>query len=170
MVASDLAQALPETAVGTDRFTVENQWHASDVTAFEAGAPHSGADPLDDQVAFKLGDCADDDDDGAAQRAAGIDLFTEADELDVEPVQLVQHIEEVLHRSCDSIRSPHQDNIELAAAGIPHQITESWPLGLGPGDSVRVFLDDLIATLCSHLAQIVALGLRVLIDAGDPHI
>ena len=100
----------------------------SDVPAFEPGAPHAGADPLDDQVAFKLGDGADDDDDGAAQRAARVDLLTEADELDVEPVQLVQHIEEVLHRSCDSIRSPDQNNIELAAAGIPHQVVEPWPL------------------------------------------
>jgi hypothetical protein len=67
------------------------------------GAPHAGAYPLDDQVAFQLGDSADDDDDGPAQRSAGVDVLPEADELDLQPVQLVQNIEEVLHRPGDSV-------------------------------------------------------------------
>ena len=95
MTASDLTQALSQAAISTDGFTVENKRHASDVPALEPGAPHTGADPLDDQVAFKLGYCSDDDD-GAAQRAARVDLFAEADELYVEPVQFIEHFQEVL--------------------------------------------------------------------------
>jgi hypothetical protein len=34
---------------------------ASDLAAFEAGAPHAGAHPFDNQVAFEFGDGADDD-------------------------------------------------------------------------------------------------------------
>ena len=45
------------------------------------------------RLAFELGDGADDDDDGPAQRAAGVDIFPEADELDSDPVQLVEHIQ-----------------------------------------------------------------------------
>jgi hypothetical protein len=67
MVACDLAQALAVAAVAVDRIPVKLEWIAPDVAAFEAGAPHSGADPLDDEVAFELGDRADDDDDGSAQ-------------------------------------------------------------------------------------------------------
>src|SRR5665213_495557 len=103
MVTSDLTQALSQAAISTDRFAVEDKWHASYVPALEPGAPHTGADPLDDQVAFELRYCPDDDDDGAAQRAAGVDLLAEADELDVEPVQFIEHFQEVLHRSCDSV-------------------------------------------------------------------
>lgn len=51
MRAGDLAQAPSQAAIGTDRLSVENQWHASDVTTFEAGAPHAGTNPPDDQVA-----------------------------------------------------------------------------------------------------------------------
>ena len=36
--------------------------------------------PFDDQVALQLGDRSDDDDNRPAQRAAGVDLLTEADE------------------------------------------------------------------------------------------
>src|ERR1022692_933824 len=50
---------------------------------------------LADQVAFQLGDCADDDHDGPAQRAASIDIFSEADVLDLETTELVQDFEEV---------------------------------------------------------------------------
>ena len=39
----DLAEALPVLAIPDDGFTVESEWLASDVTAFEAGEPHAGA-------------------------------------------------------------------------------------------------------------------------------
>ena len=78
----DLAQALSALAIAKDGFTIEIERPAADVTSFEPGAPHAGAHPLDDQVAFEFGDGADDDDDGPAQRAAGVDLLAEADELD----------------------------------------------------------------------------------------
>ncbi len=133
---------------------------ASDVPAFETSAPHAGAHPLDDQVAFELGDGADDDDDGAAQRAAGVDLFAEADELDAEPVQLVEHFEEVPDRAGDPIGSPDQDHIEAAAAGIPHHLIETRPARLRAADPVCILLHDLIAALSGHLAQVVQLGLR----------
>ena len=91
----DLAETVAVLAVPNDAFTVEIKRPASDVPALELGAPHAGAHPFDDQVAFKLRDGADDDDDGAAKRATGVDLLPKADELDLQPVELVQHLEEV---------------------------------------------------------------------------
>ena len=84
-------------SVTEDGFAIEIEWLASDVPSFEPCAAHAGADPLDDQVAFEFRDRSDDYDDGAAQRPAGIDLLAEADEFDVEPVQLVEQFEEVFH-------------------------------------------------------------------------
>src|SRR6478609_2306775 len=53
-------------AIAEDGLTIEIQWTAADVAPFKAGAPHAGAHPLDNKVAFQLGDGADDDHDGAA--------------------------------------------------------------------------------------------------------
>ena len=137
----------------------------ADVAAFEPGAPHAGAHPLDDQVAFELGDGADDDHDGAAQRPAGVDLFTETDELDFEAVQLVQNFKEVLDRSGDPIRGPDQDHVEAAAASIAHQSVETGPARLGAADTIDVLLYDLEAALGCHLPQVKQLGFRMLVQA-----
>jgi hypothetical protein len=92
----DLAEAVAVLAVPNDGFTVKIERSASDVAALELGAPHAGAHSLDDQVAFEFGDGADDDDDGAAKRATGVDLFAEADELDLQPVELVEHLKSMI--------------------------------------------------------------------------
>jgi hypothetical protein len=114
----DFAQAVAVSAIAADGVLVEDQRVTSDVSSFEAGAPHAGADPLDNKVAFKLGDGTDDDHQGAAKRAASVDLLAERDELDVKPAQLIEDIEEVPHRPGDSVRCPYQNDIELTAAGV----------------------------------------------------
>src|ERR1700690_975039 len=82
MGLGDLSQAHSVLAIALDRFAVELERLAPDLPAFETGPPHAGADPLGDQVPFQLGDRADDDDEGAAHRATGVDLFSAADEFD----------------------------------------------------------------------------------------
>ena len=99
----DLAKAQALAAVELDSGMVQFEGIAADVAALELGAPHAVAHPLDDQVAFELGDGADDDHDGPAQRAADVDVFPEAGELDLETVELVENIEEVFHRPGDPI-------------------------------------------------------------------
>jgi hypothetical protein len=111
--------------------------------AFELGPPHAGAHSFDDQTALQLRDRTDDDHDRPAQGPAGVDLFAEVDELDVEPDQFVQRLEEVLHRPGDPVTSPDQDDVELAAAGIPHHRVQSRPAGFRSADYVGVLLDDL---------------------------
>ena len=103
MSFGDLARALPLAAVALDGSIVECQWLTADMLAFEAGAPHAGAHPLDDQVAFEFGDGADDHDDGPAQRSAGVDIFPKTDVLDPYPVQFVQDVEKVFDRPGDPV-------------------------------------------------------------------
>jgi len=79
--AGDLAQALTAPAILEDRVAVEEECGAADRTALELGSPHASFDSFDDQAAFKFSDSADDNGDGAAQRAAGVDLLSAADEL-----------------------------------------------------------------------------------------
>ena len=170
MVFGDLAQTATMLAIAEDRFAIKIKWAASDVSAFEPRSAHAGTDSLDNEVAFELSDGSDDDYEGAAQRAAGVDLLAEADELYIDTLQLIEHFKEVLHRPGDPVRCPDQDHIEAAAAGIAHQFVQPGAFGLRPGDAVGVFVSDLIAALISHLAEIMKLGLGVLIQAGDPHI
>ena len=70
MAFCDLSDALALAAVSLDGGVVQYQWIAADMLAFEPGAPHAGAHPLDDQVAFQFSDGADDDHDSPAQRVA----------------------------------------------------------------------------------------------------
>jgi len=97
----------------------------ADVPAFEASAPHACAHSLDDEVALKLCDGADDDHDGSAQRSAGVDLLAETDELDAYPVQVVEHIKEVTSGACDAIARPDQHDAEAAAAGSSRPRTDA---------------------------------------------
>lgn len=114
---SDLAQAPAMLTVLADRFAIKLERWTSDVTAFELRPPHAAAHSFDDQAAFRFRDRADDHDDCAAQRAARVDAFTERHELDVEPVQLVQHLEEVPGGACDSIARPDQQGRTLRIVG-----------------------------------------------------
>jgi hypothetical protein len=56
------------------RGAVDVQRPTPDVAALQLCAAHASTYPLDDQVPLQLGDGADDDDNGAAQRAARIDV------------------------------------------------------------------------------------------------
>jgi hypothetical protein len=167
---SDLEKAPALLAVSADPLAVEIQRTTSDGSAFELDSPHAGTNPFYDQAALQFSNRTDDDDDGSSQRSTGVDLFAEADELDVQSVEIIEDIEEVPSGACDAIARPDQDNIELAAASISHHPIESRPLGLSPGNPIGKFLDDLIATLISHLPEIEKLGFRVLIDCRHPHI
>src|SRR3974390_471693 len=135
--------------------------------AFQPGTPHAGAHSLDNQVAFELCDGADDGDHGPAQRAAGVDILAERDELDLQVIQLVQHFQQVFHRARQTIESPDQHHLELASPGIAHELVEARTPGLHPPDLVGVFLADLEAPLRGQAAQVVKLAFRVLIESGD---
>ncbi len=162
-----LAEALTVLPAAVDGGPVQDQGFPSDVATFELGPPHAGAHPLDYQAALELGDGADDHHDRSSQRTAGVDLFAEGDELDVQPVQLVQHLEEVLSGSRDPVASPYQDNVELAAAGITHHGVQSRPAGFRSADPVLVLFHDLIAALLGHLMEVVHLRFGVLVESGD---
>ena len=149
---------------------IELERLSSDVTAFEPGAAHAGAHPLDYQAALQFCDRTDDHNNGPAQWTPSIDLLPEAYELDVQPVELVEYLKEVLHGPGDPVRRPDKNNVELAAASILHHLIEPRPPGLAPGDPVSVFRNDLVTALGSHLPEIVQLRLGMLVDGGHAHI
>ena len=46
----DLSQTLAELPITDDGLAIQIERLAADVATFEPGAPHAGADPLDDQI------------------------------------------------------------------------------------------------------------------------
>jgi len=170
MATCDLAETLAATAIAADCGTIEIKRFPSDVAAFEFGSPHSGPDSLDDEVALQFSDGADDHDDGAAQRAAGVDLFPERDELNIQPVQFIEDFEEVFDRPGDSIGCPYQDHIESAATSIVHHAIQTGAARFRAADPVRVLFDDLIAALPGHLMEVVELSFWMMIKGADPQV
>jgi hypothetical protein len=51
-----------------------------------------------------------------------VSMFAEGNELDVQPIEIIQDVEEVPSGACDPIARPDKDNIELAAASVPHHL------------------------------------------------
>src|SRR5581483_1226906 len=79
----DFGQAVSVDAVAQHAGTINLRRAAPDTLALELGAPHAGTYPFDDQVAFEFRHGGNERHQGPAQRAACIQLFPEADELDV---------------------------------------------------------------------------------------
>jgi len=170
MSPGDLAEDLAVLAVPKDSLAIQVERWTADVLALMPGAPHAGAHSFSNEAPLEFGDRADDDDDSPAQRPAGVNLLVEADELDVEPAQLVQHFQKMTSRASDAIASPDHHDIGLAAAGIGHHLIEAWPPSFGAADSVGLLMHDIEAALVGHLPEVVQLRLRVLVKGADPHI
>jgi len=123
----DLAQALTVGSGMQDGGTVDLEGRATDGTAFQPGASHASPNTLDDQVSFQLGDGRDDDDHGAAQRSARVQVLAKGNELDVESVEFIEHFEEVTGGSGQAVACPDQHDCKAAAAGIGHELIQARP-------------------------------------------
>ena len=83
---------------------------------------------------------------------------------DVEPVQLVQHLQEMSNRTRQAVTGPDQDDIKTAAAGLGHHPIQTGTLCLDAADPVGVLVHYLVAALSGELVQVIQLGLGVLVD------
>ena len=101
----------------------------------------------------------------------GIELFAEADELDVQVVQLVQYFQKVADGARQTVTGPYHHDIELAAAGIGQQLIQGRAAGPGAAISVVcVLVNDPKAALLGQSAKIVKLGFGVLVQGRDTQI
>ena len=82
----ELAETLTLMVIAQNAAAIEVKRLAADVTAFQLGAAHAGAHPLDNQVTFQFRNGADNHYHRPTQRDAGIDLLPKADKLDIDPI------------------------------------------------------------------------------------
>jgi hypothetical protein len=166
MGLGDLTQTLAPSALLENSNPIDFEWPPADMSSLQPGAAHPCPHPFDDEIPFEFCDGADDDHDGPPEWPAGIKVLWEADELDVEMVELVEHFEEVAHGPGDPVRGPDQEHLEAAAARIPKQIIETRSTSFSPGDPIGVLGNDLKTPLLGHRAEIIELCLRVLVHTG----
>ena len=165
-----LAEALSLSSIPQDADAIKVEWLTSYVPAFQLGAAHAGAHAFDDKAAFQLCDASDDDDDGPTQRPSGIELLSETDELYIEMIEFVQHLQKVFHRSGQPVGGPNRDHIEAAAACIGHHFIETGTPGFGAADAIGILVDDLVVALRGHLAKVKQLRFRVLVEGRNSQI
>jgi len=79
------------------------------------------------QIAFKLCDRSHNGKQRLPQRAAGVDVFLIADELDAERTELLKRQQQVFRASGESIKTPDDNRIELPLSCIGHQFIQLWP-------------------------------------------
>jgi len=68
---------------------------------------------LTNQVAFQLGHGRHNDEEGLPQRAARINVFLIADELDSERTKLLQCKKQMLRGPGETVKAPHHNRIKL---------------------------------------------------------
>jgi len=93
-----------------------------------------------------------------------IDLLSEADELDIQPVEFIQHLEEVFDRPAIRSDAHTRTTSNRLRRTIEHPLIQTRTSGLRTTDPVRVLLDDLISPLLGHLPEIMELRLGMLIE------
>ena len=120
VISRDRAQTIALAPIAQDGLPIEIKRRPADVPAFKPCTAHSGANSFDDEVAFEFGDGSDDHHNGPSQRAVGVDVLPEADELDPETVHLVEHFQQMPGRPRNAIARPDQQDIEATAAGVAH--------------------------------------------------
>jgi hypothetical protein len=157
---------LTTSSIPKNSSPIDIEWPATDMPSFEPGPAHTCSHPLDDEVPFEFSDSPDDDDDGPAERAAGIEVLAEADELDGQVVELIEHLKEVPDGPGDPIRSPDKNHLKAAPPGIPQQVIEARAPGFSSRYPIGILGDDLKTPLLGHGAKIMELRLRVLVDGG----
>src|SRR5262252_1621951 len=89
--------------IAQDSRTIDLEWLASQLSAFESGAPHPAAHSLTNQTALEFGNQGDDGEQGSAKRTLAVDIFPQRDELDAQSVQLIECFQEMTDAACHAI-------------------------------------------------------------------
>ena len=114
---------------------------------------HTGLNAFDDEVALEFGDCRDDDDNCAAQRAAPVSRFS-LNETNSMPSRLSSpSTSEVTNATRQPVRSPHQHHIELGPASSGHHGIECRATGFGAADGIAVLVDATVKPRCSAMRR-----------------
>jgi hypothetical protein len=95
-----ISQALASSAFLKNSDPIDFEWPPADMPSLQPSPAHPCPYSFDDEIPFEFCDSAEDDRDGPPEWPASIKILLEADELDVEMVELV---EEMAHGPGDPV-------------------------------------------------------------------
>jgi hypothetical protein len=101
-----------------------------------------------------------------AQWASRVDIFAQADELDAEMSQLVEHFQEVANASRYPVERGYEHDVETMSPGICQQLIEAGSFHSGTGNNVCVFVRNFVSALLGHFAEVEQLCFKVLVSGA----
>jgi hypothetical protein len=159
----DLAQTQAAFPAIQYPLTVNPQRRAPDLPSFHPRPPHTRLDSFDYGLPLDLRDCAHDDDHRPTERASGVDVLSQADKLDAEMIQFVEHFQEVADVSRYPVERGHEHNVKAAASRVRQKLVKSGPLRFRAANGVGVLADDLESPLRCQLPQVENLVFEMLV-------
>jgi hypothetical protein len=97
---------------------------------------------------------------------SGVDIFAQANELDVEMAQFVEHFQEMANASRHPIERGYKHDVEAMPPSISQQLIESRSLRSAPRNDVCVFVGNFISILFGHFAQVEQLCFKMLVSSA----
>jgi hypothetical protein len=128
---------------------------------------HSRPYAFSNQVAFELGNCANDVEQQLAAGCRGVDPLGEAHEIDAQRSEFLQAVYQVLQKSRKTIKFPNQHHVKESLVGSLHQGVELRAPALSSAEPLIDVLVETTETLCSVSAKISELQLTVLVKRAD---
>jgi hypothetical protein len=164
----DLRQGLPGTTVCNNLRSVDIHGTAANPAPFQFRTTHPSPNMLDDEAALQFGNRSDYDHHRSPEWSAGVDVLSEADELNPEVIQFIEHFQEMPHASGHPVECGHEHDIEAVPPGIGHKLVEAGALGFRAANHIAIFMHDFILALFGHFAQVVQLRLGMLVPRLKP--
>lgn len=120
----------------------------------------TGAGSFPDQITLELRQCPKQMEDQAAAGCRSVDVFGDGSEADAFGLQFRDDLDEVLHRSAETVELPDRERV--TSPGITNSFRQTGSIG---SDARGLVFEQL---LTASLAQCVELQRRILITGGDP--
>jgi hypothetical protein len=159
-------QRHPCESVRNNRNSVNVEWSAAYSPTFQPRSAHPRLHAFGNQRTFKLGNRTDNHDYRPAQWASRVDIFAQADELDAEMSQLVEHFQEVANASRYPVERGYEHDVETMSPGICQQLIEAGSFRSGTGNNVCVFVRNFVSALLGHFAEVEQLCFKVLVSGA----
>jgi hypothetical protein len=154
MLFGNFRQTHSRAAVANNLRSIDLERRTTYSSTFQFRSSHPGFDSFDDQTLLELGNRTHNHDDRSTQWTGRVDIFADADELDLEVVQLVEHFQEMADISSDAVKRRNDHNVKSVSPSIRQQLIESTSFGLRAGNCVGILTHNFKSALFCEFAQV----------------
>src|SRR5208282_1150463 len=136
--------------------------------SFQFGPPHTGSNAFHQHALLRLRHTPDYDGEESPHRRGAINPFSRGNELDSQSIEFVNHFQEVLRASCQSVKGGDENDIKAFSTRIRHKGIKPRTSCLAAGHApILIFLYDREVSLRSKSPQVVELAFDMLVCGAD---